>query len=61
MINQQTHAMTDLMNKSIWMLTLGCLVLSCADPASEEYKEAIPSTEIIADDASRYDVELRGS
>ena len=47
------------LNKSICALTLGCLVMSCADPAPEEYKASIPSTEIIAEDASRYEVELR--
>ena len=41
------------------MLTLGCLVMSCADPAPGEYKAPIPSTEIIAEDASRYEVELQ--
>ena len=28
MINQQTHALNDLVNKSICALTLGCLVMS---------------------------------
>ena len=58
MINQQTHALNDLVNKSICALTLGCLVMSCADLAPGEYKAPIPSTEIIADEANRYEVEL---